>query len=183
MKKQTLILLFFLMALTGCSKSSGNNTTEYASKTEIPTEAETTTEKKETEKTKEELPTEEQLQDEYEKSESSTEATSSTSETTVADVQTDVLSEQQAINAIERYCRIKNPDLDTMSQTEYNFYWEIVESTDTYYNVLFRSYTGAQQHFYIDRNSGKVTVSEFVPGITIEETPTDETFNIYDYVG
>ena len=47
--------------------------------------------------------------------------------------------------------------------------------------VMFRSYREAQVRYYIDPVSGDTDVTEFVEGITDEEQPTDESFNINDY--
>ena len=49
--------------------------------------------------------------------------------------------------------------------------------------VLFRSYTGAQVRYYIERSTGDVRVTEFVPGITPEEMLSEESLNVWDYVG
>ena len=139
------------------------------------------------------MPTEEEIRKEYNKSyygfykndvtdDTTIEPITETAASPSTDIHTNILSEQQVLNAIERYCRMQNPDLNNMSQDEYNYYWEITESSDSSYCVLFRSYTGAQRYFYIDCETGEVNVSEFVPGVSIEETPTDEKFNIYDYM-
>ena len=45
--------------------------------------------------------------------------------------------------------------------------------------VLFRSYTGAQVRYYIDRATGDVHVTEFVPGITPEGMPSEESLNVW----
>ena len=139
------------------------------------------------------MPTEEEIRKEYNKSYYGFYKNDATNDTTIkpitetaaspsTDIQTNILSEQQVLNAIELYCRMQNPDLNNMSQDEYNYYWEVTESSDSSYCVLFRSYTGAQNYFYIDCETGEVNVSEFVPGVSIEETLTEEKFNIYDYV-
>ena len=54
--------------------------------------------------------------------------------------------------------------------------------TDAEAVVLFNSYTGAQVRYYIDRDTGETRVTEFVPGITAEETQTDESFNARNYL-
>ena len=139
------------------------------------------------------MPTEEEIRKEYNKSYYGFYKNNATNDTTIkpitetaaspsTDIQTNILSEQQVLNAIELYCRMQNPDLNNMSQDEYNYYWEVTESSDSSYCVLFRSYTGAQNYFSIDCETGEVNVSEFVPGVSIEETLTDEKFNIYDYM-
>ncbi len=48
--------------------------------------------------------------------------------------------------------------------------------------MLFRSYTGAEVRYHIDRAAGETYVTEFVSGITEKEERTDETFNIRDYL-
>ena len=93
------------------------------------------------------------------------------------------LTDKQAIAAIERYCRMSNPDLEKAANSgEYPVYWEIAWSDDQQIVVLFRSYTGAQIRYYIDPVSGNTHVTEFVPGITEKEEPTDESFNVRDYL-
>ena len=93
------------------------------------------------------------------------------------------ITDDQAITAIKKYCHISNPDLaDIEKAGEYPVYWEIVSSDDKEIVVLFRSYTGAQVHYYINPVSGDTYVKEFVSGITQEEERTDESFNVKDYI-
>ena len=92
------------------------------------------------------------------------------------------LSDEQALSAIRNYCFANNPDLeDIVNAGEYPVYWEISSSDEHEIVVLFRSYTGAQNRYYIDRITGDTSVTEFVPGITDEEQQTDESFNVRDY--
>ena len=92
------------------------------------------------------------------------------------------LSDEQALSAIKSYCCISNPDLeDIVNAGEYPVYWEISSSDEHEIVVLFRSYTGAQNRYYIDRNTGDTYVTEFVPGVFTEEERTDESFNVRDY--
>ena len=94
------------------------------------------------------------------------------------------LSDEQALAAIRNYCYSRNPDLEGIVKAgEYPVYWDISSSDEKEIVVLFRSYTGAQNRYYIDRLSGETYVTEFVPGITDEEQLTDESFNIRDYFG
>ena len=94
------------------------------------------------------------------------------------------LSDEQALSAIKNYCYISNPDLeDIVNAGEYPVYWDISSSDEREVVVLFRSYTGAQIRYHIDRASGDVSVTEFVPGISSEEEQTDESFNVRDYTG
>lgn len=93
------------------------------------------------------------------------------------------LSDEQALSAIIQYCYTGNPDLeDIVNAEEYPVYWEIASSDEHEIVVLFRSYTGAQIRYYIDRASGEAYVTEFVPGISTEEERTDERFNVRNYL-
>ena len=99
------------------------------------------------------------------------------------ETESDIITDDQAIAAIRNYCHLNNPDLaDIEKAGEYPVYWEIASSKDKQIVVLFRAYTGAQQRFYIDPVSGYTFVTEFVPGIMLEEERADETLNVWDYV-
>lgn len=101
----------------------------------------------------------------------------------VSDAAPETLSDEQALSAIIRYCCTNNPALeDIVNAGEYPTYWEIASSDEQEIVVLFRSYTGAQVRYYIDRSTGDTCVTEYVPGITPEEQRTDESFNIRDYL-
>lgn len=94
------------------------------------------------------------------------------------------LSDEQALTAIRNYCIADNPDLEAIANAgEYPTYWEIVSSDASQVVVLFRSYTGAQVRYYIDRSTGDTYITEFVPGITPEEMRTEESLNVWDYLG
>ena len=93
------------------------------------------------------------------------------------------LSDEQALTAIRNYCIRNNPDLENIAnEGEYPTYWEVTASSETEVVVLYRSYTGAQVRYYIDRATGSAYVTEFVPGITPEEARTEETLNVRDYL-
>lgn len=91
-------------------------------------------------------------------------------------------TDEQLLAAIKNYCCEMNPTLDDIANAgEYPVYWEIVSSDEHEAVVLFRSYTGAQVRYYIDRATGETYVTEFVPGITTEEQRTGESFNVKEY--
>ena len=93
------------------------------------------------------------------------------------------LSDEQALSAIKNYCYIINPDLKSIVEAkEYPVYWEISSSDEDEIVVLFRSYTGAQNKYYIDRVTGDTYITEYVPGIMVEEEMTDERFDVRDYL-
>ena len=92
------------------------------------------------------------------------------------------ISEEQALNAIKNYCYSINPDLESIvDEGNYPVYWDISSSDENEIVILFRSYTGAQNRYYIDRNTGDTYVTEFVPGIMDEEERTDEMFSVNDF--
>lgn len=103
------------------------------------------------------------------------------SEAGISDGSNEMITEEQALSAIKNYCHISNPDLKDIEEAgEYPVYWEVESSDDKQIVVLFRSYTGAEVRYYIDRASGDTYVTEFVQGITSEEERTDESFNVKD---
>ena len=99
------------------------------------------------------------------------------------DVQTERITDDQAMTAIKNYCHKTSPDLENIEKEgEYPVYWEVISSDENEIVILFRSYTGAQIRYYIDPVLGDTYVTEFVPQITNEEEKTDEEFNIRDYL-
>ena len=95
---------------------------------------------------------------------------------------TETITDDQALSAIQKYCYDSNPDLEgIVNDGEYQVCWNVESSDANEIVVLFHSYTGAQIRYYIDAVSGDTYVTEFVQGITPEEEKTDESFNVRDY--
>ncbi|MBR4579383.1 MAG: hypothetical protein IKO22_07245 [Oscillospiraceae bacterium] len=93
------------------------------------------------------------------------------------------LSDEEALAAVRDHCYAENPDLERIVNAgEYPVYWEIASSEEREIVVLFRSYTGAELRYHIDRATGDTFVTEFIPGITAEEQRTEEEFNIWEYL-
>ena len=57
---------------------------------------------------------------------------------------------------------------------------EMGEETESEYQVVFRSYTGALVYFYVDKASGFTRMVEFVPTLNIESEAG--TINLFDYL-
>ena len=114
------------------------------------------------------------------------EQTNETTEDTSAqqsDNATGALTQEQALEAIRKYCIINNPDLEGLKDSEdYTLYWEVTTNEANEIVVLYRAYTGAQTRYYIDPTSGETYVTELVPGIIDEEQRTEESFNVKDYL-
>ena len=95
----------------------------------------------------------------------------------------DKLTRSQIFEAIVNYCCEENPDLlDIINDGQYMVGWGYdgsIEGDET--SIGFRSYTGAYTSFYVNVNTGEVTMSQNVPGITDGDQPLDETFNVHDY--
>ena len=59
-------------------------------------------------------------------------------------------------------------------------YVEMGEETDSTYQVIFRSYTGAFVNFYVDKASGTTRMEEYVPTLDIRSEAG--TINLLDYL-
>ena len=93
------------------------------------------------------------------------------------------ITKEQALDAVRNYCFIQDPGLKNMTGSdEYTIYWDVLSESADEIVVLYRSYTGAQMRYYISPVSGETYVTALVPGIIDEEKPTDESFNIKDYL-
>ena len=93
------------------------------------------------------------------------------------------LSNEELVEAVRNYCYEQNPDLkDVEDDGEYPVYWDISDENDTQIVVVFRSYTGALNRFYIDKATGDTYVTEYVPMVMEEEAQTGESFNVKDYL-
>lgn len=108
------------------------------------------------------------------------ETTEATETTETADT-TDLITEQQAAEAIRNYCISENPELAEMVESEDNMaYWDASTTDAGEICVLYRSYTGALIRYYVNPETGDTYVTEQVPGIIDEEQKTDETLNLRD---
>ena len=65
----------------------------------------------------------------------------------------------------------ENPDI---------MYVRMGEESDTAYQVIFRSYTGAFVYFIVDKASGMTSMKEVVPNLDVESDAGE--FSLYDYL-
>ena len=94
-----------------------------------------------------------------------------------------MLTEDEAVFAVRNYCLINDPTLQGIIDAgETPVYWDISSHDEKEIVVVYRSYTGALLHYYINPVTGDTYVTEFVPGITPEEERTDEQLNIRNYL-
>ena len=89
------------------------------------------------------------------------------------------ITAEMAYEGVSNYCHSEydwsvaegNPDM---------MYLKMGEETDTEYQVIFRSYTGAFVYFYVDKNNGSTRVEESVPMLDIKEDAG--TIELSDYL-
>ena len=89
------------------------------------------------------------------------------------------ITKEMAYEGVSNYCHEAydwsiaedNPDI---------MYVEMGEESETEYQVIFRSYTGAFVYFYVDKSSGNTRMVTYVPTLDLEEE--DGSINLYDYL-
>ena len=110
-------------------------------------------------------------------------AESSVAESSVAGsvAATGTITQDQALEAALNYYKINTPGYEAGAET--GDYWDVSTNEAGEIVVLYHSYTGAINRYYVDAASGETYVTELVPGIIDDERKTGETFNIRDYLG
>ena len=104
-------------------------------------------------------------------------------DTQSTDVQTEdtlrTITEEMAYAGVNNYCH-KEYDWGVAKDNPDIMYVQIGEETDSAYQVVFRSYTGAFVHFYVNKTSGTTKMVEKVPSLNVEEEAG--TINLFDYL-
>ena len=104
-------------------------------------------------------------------------------DTQSSDVQTEdtlrTITADMAFEGVNNYCH-KEYDWSVAKDNPDIMYVEMGEETDSAYQVVFRSYTGAFVHFYVDKTSGTTRMVEKVPSLNVEEDAG--TINLFDYL-
>ena len=89
------------------------------------------------------------------------------------------ITAEMAYEGVSNYCHSAydwsvakdNPDI---------MYVQMGEETDSAYQVVFRSYTGAFVNFYVDKTSGTTRMEEYVP--TLDVRNDAGSINLFDYI-
>ena len=89
------------------------------------------------------------------------------------------ITAEMALEGVNNYCHSEydwsmakdNPDIMGV---------QMGEDSDSAYQVVFRSYTGAFVNFYVDKTSGTTRMEEYVPNLNVRNDAG--TINIFDYI-
>ena len=104
-------------------------------------------------------------------------------DTQSTDLQTEdtlrTITEEMAYEGVNNYCH-KEYDWSVAKDNPDIMFVQIGKETDSAYQVVFRSYTGAFVHFYVDKTSGTTKMVEKVPSLNVEEEAG--TINLFDYL-
>ncbi len=90
-----------------------------------------------------------------------------------------VITEDMAYQGVSNYCHDKY-DWSVAEDNPSVMYVQMGEETETEYQVIFRSYTGAFVYFYVDKSSGATRLEEYVPTLDIKNDAG--SINLFDYV-
>lgn len=111
-------------------------------------------------------------------------------DTQSSDVQTEdtlrVITEDMAFEGVNNYCH-STYDWSVAKDNTNIMYVQMGEETDSTYQVVFRSYTGAFVHFYVNKTSGTTRIVEIVPSLNVEEDDGEHqsssgTIELFDYL-
>ena len=84
-----------------------------------------------------------------------------------------------AYEGVSNYCH-STYDWSVAEENPSIMYVQMGEETDSAYQVIFRSYTGALVNFYVDKVSGTTRMEEYVPTLDIKNDAG--TINLFDYI-
>ena len=88
------------------------------------------------------------------------------------------ITAEMAYEGVNNYCHSEY-DWSIAEENPSIMYVEMGEETDSAYQVVFRSYTGALVCFYVDKKSGTTRMVERVPNLGVEEEIG--SFEVSDY--
>ncbi|MCR4650170.1 MAG: hypothetical protein K5662_00300 [Lachnospiraceae bacterium] len=89
------------------------------------------------------------------------------------------VTEDMAYEGVSNYCHT-NYDWSVAEEGSAVMYVEMGEGTETEYEVVFRSYTGAFVHFYVDKRTGIARMIEEVPALEVKSEAG--IIDIHDYL-
>ena len=89
------------------------------------------------------------------------------------------ITAEMAYEGVNNYCHSEF-DWSIAKDNPSIMYVAMGEETDSAFQVIFRSYTGALTYFYVDKTSGKTKMVEYVPGLDIKSEAG--TIELFDYM-
>ena len=89
------------------------------------------------------------------------------------------ITAEMAYDGVSNYCH-STYDWSIAEDNPSMMYVQMGEETDSVYQVVFRSYTGAFVNFYVNKTSGMTRMEEYVP--TLDVKSNAGTINILDYI-
>ena len=89
------------------------------------------------------------------------------------------ITAEMAYEGVSNYCHSAN-DWSVAKENPDIMYVQMGEETDSTYQVVFRSYTGAFVNFYVDKATGTTRMEEYVP--TLDAKEDAGTINLFDYL-
>ena len=104
-------------------------------------------------------------------------------DTQSSDVQSEdtlrTITEEMAFEGVNNYCH-KEYDWSVAKDNPDIMYVQMGKETDSAYQVVFRSYTGAFVNFYVNKTSGTTRMEEYVPTLDIRNEAG--SIDIFDYL-
>lgn len=89
------------------------------------------------------------------------------------------ITAEMAYEGVNNYCH-STYDWSVAESNPSMMYVTMGEETDSAYQVVFRSYTGAFVHFYVEKTSGATRMVERVPNLNVESEAG--TIDLFDYL-
>ena len=89
------------------------------------------------------------------------------------------ITAEMAYEGVNNYCH-QECDWSVAKDNPDMMYIQMGEETETEYQVVFRSYTGAFVYFYVDKTNGTTKMVEKVPDLHVEEDAG--TIQLFDYL-
>lgn len=89
------------------------------------------------------------------------------------------ITAEMAYEGVSNYCH-STYDWSIAKDNPSIMYVEMGEETDSAFQVVFRSYTGAFVNFYVDKASGTTRMVEKVPSLNVEEDAGN--IELFDYL-
>ena len=89
------------------------------------------------------------------------------------------ITAEMAYEGVNNYCHSEY-DWSPAENNSSVMYVTMGEETESEYQVIFRSYTGAFVYFYVEKTTGSTRMVEYSPAVDVEEEAG--TINLFDYL-